>query len=128
MKTERCLSNKAAYNWLKKFPQGRFKIVDEDRSGRPVLIATKSTEQQVEGLILADRRVTINSIATAIGCFHGLACSLMHDRLNFQKVCKQHLGGKQFADDDDVEHKDLQRMKQKPKEFYAAKIGTMIKR
>ncbi|GFQ80529.1 uncharacterized protein TNCT_449351 [Trichonephila clavata] len=72
------------YNWMKTFSQGRSKIVD-DQGGRPVLIVTKSTEQQVEEFIRADRRVTIDSISTAIRCSHGLAYSIMHDRLNFQK-------------------------------------------
>jgi hypothetical protein len=28
-------------------------------------------------------------VATALGCSHGLACSIMHDRLKFRKVCTQ---------------------------------------
>ncbi|GFY11455.1 hypothetical protein TNCV_3182931 [Trichonephila clavipes] len=40
-------------------------IVDEDRSGRPVLIATKPTEQQVEELVRADRRGRIDRIPMA---------------------------------------------------------------
>ncbi|GBN02036.1 Mariner Mos1 transposase [Araneus ventricosus] len=41
---------------------------------------------------------------------------------------KQHLGGKHFADDDDVQHEVLLWMRQQPKEFYAAGIGALIKR
>ncbi|GFT08374.1 hypothetical protein TNCV_3423281 [Trichonephila clavipes] len=119
-----------------------------------VLIATNSTEQQVEELIRAERRVTNDSIATAIGCYHGLACNIMYDRLNFQKVCarrvnrqltverrkknrmgicfhlfgpqKQHLVGKQFADDDDIQHDVPLRMMQQHKEFYAAGIKDLL--
>jgi hypothetical protein len=29
----------------------------------------------------------IDSVATALGCSHGLAYSIMHDHLKFQKVC-----------------------------------------
>jgi hypothetical protein len=36
---EKCLSRKAVHNWVDKFAQGRSKVVDEDRSGRPVQIA-----------------------------------------------------------------------------------------
>ncbi|GFX82181.1 hypothetical protein TNCV_4398401 [Trichonephila clavipes] len=67
--------------------QGRFKIVNEDRSERRVLIATKSNWQQVGELIRADRRVTIDSIGTAIRCFHGFPYGIIQDRLNFRKVC-----------------------------------------
>ncbi|GBL90061.1 hypothetical protein AVEN_135431-1 [Araneus ventricosus] len=41
---------------------------------------------------------------------------------------KQHLGGKHFADDDDVQHDVLLWMGQQPKEFYAAGIGALLKR
>jgi transposase len=36
---EKCLSRKAVHNWVDKFAQGRSKVVDEHRSGRPVQIA-----------------------------------------------------------------------------------------
>lgn len=84
---EKCLSRKAVYNWVEKFSQGRSKVVDDRRSGRPVQISTDATLRRVEEMIRTDRRVTIDSIATAIGCSHGLAYELMHDRLNFRKVC-----------------------------------------
>ncbi|GBO46688.1 hypothetical protein AVEN_43120-1 [Araneus ventricosus] len=41
---------------------------------------------------------------------------------------KQHIGGKHFADDDDVQHEVLLWMRQQPKEFYAAGIGALIQR
>jgi hypothetical protein len=43
--------------------------------------------QQVEELIRADRRITIDSVATALGRCHSLAYNIMHDRLKFLKVC-----------------------------------------
>jgi hypothetical protein len=43
----------------------------------------------VEELIQADRRITIDSVTTALRCSYGLACSIMDDRLKFRKVCSQ---------------------------------------
>jgi hypothetical protein len=83
------LSRKAFRNWIEKFSQGRSKVADDDRPDRPVEIATEATVQRVEELIRADRRITIDSVATALGCSHGLAYSIMHDRLKFRKVCTQ---------------------------------------
>jgi hypothetical protein len=77
----KCLSCKTVHKWVEKFSQGRSKV-----AGRPVEIATEATVQWVEELIWADR-ITINSAATALGCTHGLAYSIMHDHLKFQKVC-----------------------------------------
>jgi hypothetical protein len=42
--------------------------------------------QRVEELLRADKRM-IESVATALWCSHGLAYSIMHDHLKFQKVC-----------------------------------------
>jgi ribosomal protein S25 len=60
---------------------------EDARPGRPVEIATEATVQRVEKLIRVDRRITIHSAATALGCSHGLAYSKLHDRLKFRKVC-----------------------------------------
>jgi hypothetical protein len=42
--------------------------------------------QRVEELIWADSRM-IDSVATALGCSHGLAYSIVDDHLKFWKVC-----------------------------------------
>jgi hypothetical protein len=75
----KCLSRKAVHNWVEKFSEGRSKVVNDGRPDRPITIAKDSTVQQVEGLIRADRRIKIESVATALGCSHGLAYSIMHD-------------------------------------------------
>jgi hypothetical protein len=69
----KCLSPKAIHNWVEKLSQGRSKVADDTQPGRPVEIALEATVQRVEELIRADRRITIDSEATALGCSHGLA-------------------------------------------------------
>jgi hypothetical protein len=54
------------------------KIEDEHRAGRPVEIAMPETLQRVEDIIRADRRVTVDTVATAIGCSRGQAYKMMH--------------------------------------------------
>jgi transposase len=83
----KCLSRKSVHDWVEKFSQGRFKVADDARLGHPVEIATEATVQRLEELIRADRRITMHSVATALGCSHGLAYSIMHDRLKFRKGC-----------------------------------------
>jgi transposase len=80
----KCLSRKAVHNYVEKCSQGRSKFADDARLGRPVEIATEATVQWVEELIRADRRITIDSVATALGC--SLAYSIMHDCLKFRGV------------------------------------------
>jgi len=55
--------------------------------GRPVEIATPVTLRCVEDIIRADRRVTIDAVATTICCSHGQTYNMMRERLGFQKVC-----------------------------------------
>jgi transposase len=85
----KCLSRKAVHNWVKKFSQGHSKVADDTELGHPVEIVSEATVQQVEELIRADRRITTGSVAVALGCSHGLAYSIMLDRLKFHKVCAQ---------------------------------------
>jgi hypothetical protein len=49
------------------------KVADDAQPGRPVEIVTEATVQQVEELIGADRKISIDNVATALGCSHGLA-------------------------------------------------------
>jgi transposase len=62
------LSRKAVHSWVEKFSQGRSKFTDDDGRDRPVKIAREETVQRVEELIRADRRITTDSVATALGC------------------------------------------------------------
>ena len=83
---DKCLSRKAVHSWVEKFSQGRSKIVDEIRSGRPVEIATEASVQRVKEMIRADRRVTIDcSICNRVLTWYGI----VHDRLKFKKVCSR---------------------------------------
>jgi hypothetical protein len=73
------LSRKAVHNWVKKFSQGRSKVIDDARPGWPVEIVAEETVEQMEELIRAERRIMIDSVTTALGCSHNLAWSIMHD-------------------------------------------------
>jgi TATA-box binding protein (TBP) (component of TFIID and TFIIIB) len=66
---------KAVHNWVEKFSQGRSKVTDDVQEGRTVETATEVTVQWVEESIRADRRIMIDSVATTLGCSHGLSYS-----------------------------------------------------
>jgi ribosomal protein S25 len=73
------------------FSLGRSEVADNVRQVHLVKIVTEATVQRVEELIRAERRITIDSVATPLGYPHGLAYvyGIMHDRLKFRKVCAQ---------------------------------------
>jgi ribosomal protein S25 len=87
----KCLWRKAVHNWVEKFSQERSKVAVDARPGRHVEIVTEATVQWVEELIRTDRMVTIDSVATALGCSHGLAYNIMRDHLKFRNVCARWL-------------------------------------
>jgi len=86
---EHCLSCQAIHNWVQRFSEGRTSIEDEHRAAWPVEIAMLETLQRVEDIIRAERRVTVDAVATAIGCSRGQAYNMMHEGLGFHKVCSR---------------------------------------
>jgi hypothetical protein len=82
----RCLWSKALHNLVEKFSQGLSKFDGDIRPGRPVETAAEATVQRLEKLTRADRRITIDSVATALQCSNGFAYSIIHDRLKIRKV------------------------------------------
>jgi hypothetical protein len=83
----KCLLCKAVHNWVDKFSQGCLKVTDDAQPGRPVEIATEATVWWVEELVHGDRKIMIDNVATMLGCSRGLAYSILHDFLEFWKVC-----------------------------------------
>jgi hypothetical protein len=77
----KCLLCKAVRNWVEKFSQGHSKFADDAGLGHPVEIVTEVNVQDMEELMRTDKRIMIDSITTALGCAHGLAYSIVHDRL-----------------------------------------------
>jgi hypothetical protein len=71
----KCLSSKAIHSWVGKFSHGRSKVADDARQDCSIEIATEATVQLVEKLIC----ITIDSVATALGCSSDSAYSIMHD-------------------------------------------------
>jgi len=74
---------------VQKLSEGRTSIEDKHGAGLPVEIATPETLQRVEDTIRADRRVTVDAVATAVGCSRGQAYNTMHEGLGFHKVCSR---------------------------------------
>jgi hypothetical protein len=64
----KCLSRKAFHDWVEKFSQRISKVADDSRRGRPVETVTEATMQRVGKFIRADRRITIDSVATGQMC------------------------------------------------------------
>jgi hypothetical protein len=51
--SEKCLSRQAVYNWVQKFLEGRTRIEEEHRVGRPTEIGDKACVNAVETSFVA---------------------------------------------------------------------------
>jgi hypothetical protein len=68
------------------FKTDRKSAMDAKRSGRPSTSTAGEKREEVRAIILHDRRVTIDEIASQLGISQVSACSLVHDNLGFHKV------------------------------------------
>ncbi|GBN90871.1 hypothetical protein AVEN_270661-1 [Araneus ventricosus] len=80
----------------------------------------------LQNVVLVDQ-TDGDSLGLSLGCKVD-SVALTNQSFHLFGPLKQHLGGKHFVDDDDVQHEVLLWMRQQPKEFYAAGIGALIKR
>ena len=76
--------------WQNMFRNGRESCDDATRSGRPVTSTTDAVVVAVEQLIMQDRRITVDEIAAAMGISHGTAHTILHEKLNMNKVSACH--------------------------------------
>ena len=77
------------YEWVERFQNGRQNVTDENRSGRPVDVATETVKQQIEQRIRDYRQVTIDEIAVELNMSHSSGYNIVHDDLGYRKVCSR---------------------------------------
>ena len=83
---EECPSYATVVRWKRNFQTGHMSLTDEPRSGRPLVTDELATVKKVEDLILADRRVTIQTIIQETGLSSGGVRKIIHEELHMSKV------------------------------------------
>jgi len=81
------MSRKSVSVWCTKFNSGRESVEDEARSGRPISTSTAETIDAVEKLLRSDRRLKIREMATQLDLPKTTVHEIVHEKLNFRKVC-----------------------------------------
>ncbi|UYV79154.1 hypothetical protein LAZ67_17001276 [Cordylochernes scorpioides] len=73
---EATLDRSNVYRWYKMFSEGREDVNDEERAGRPSTSTTDEKINEVEKMILANRRITVREVAEdlniSIGSCHSI--------------------------------------------------------
>jgi len=81
-----CFRRKNVYKWAKLFKEGRRSVEDEDRPERPTEVRYPELMKSVNGLVLSNRRVTVDDIAWTLSLSFGTAYKIVHDDIGYCKV------------------------------------------
>ncbi|XP_053459236.1 protein GVQW3-like [Nycticebus coucang] len=82
---DNAMKKTAVYKWIKRFSEGRERVTDEERSGRPVTSRTDENIEKIRRIVRQNRRLTVRSIADQVNI----------DRETVRKILTQNLGMRQ---------------------------------
>ncbi|UYV69704.1 hypothetical protein LAZ67_7000325 [Cordylochernes scorpioides] len=80
------LDRSNVYPWYKMFSEGREDVNDEERAGRPSTSTTDEKINEVEKMILANRRITVREVAEDLNISIGSCHSIFINDLGTRRV------------------------------------------
>ncbi|UYV78693.1 hypothetical protein LAZ67_16002432 [Cordylochernes scorpioides] len=83
---ETTLDRSNVYRWYKMFSEGRENVNDEERAGRPSTSTTEEKINEVEKMILANRRITVREVAEELNISIGSCHSIFINDLGMRRV------------------------------------------
>ncbi|UYV68939.1 hypothetical protein LAZ67_6001728 [Cordylochernes scorpioides] len=83
---EATLDRSNIYWWYKMFSEGREDVNDEERAGRPSTSTTDEKINEVEKMILANRRITVREVAEDLNISIGSCHSIFINDLGMRRV------------------------------------------
>lgn len=87
---EAAMKKMQVYGWHKHFCDGRARVNDDLRSGRPSTSRNDKNIDRVRNVVRSDRRKSIQQISAEVGISVGSVHGILHEDLNMHYVC-QHL-------------------------------------
>ena len=80
------MSQKNVYKWYKDFKEGRERVDDLERSGRPSTSTDDQHVNKVKEIVLKNRRLTVEDLTDMIGISEGSVKTILKDHLGLRKV------------------------------------------
>jgi hypothetical protein len=84
---DNAVSHIDVYEWIEMFKIGCMSVTDAERLGHLTTATTARNEERAREQILQNRRATVDDIAKQPNISIGSAYSVVHDNLQFHKVC-----------------------------------------
>ena len=84
---EETMSRSHAFEWHKRFKEGREEVEDDPRSGRPSTSRTADNIERVKQMVRANRRLTVRMIAEELSINKDTVWSIITENLEMHKVC-----------------------------------------
>jgi histone-lysine N-methyltransferase SETMAR len=73
--------------WAAEFKRGRTSLEDDPREGRPKSATAPEIIEQLQGMVLDDRRMKVCEIAETIGVSKERVGYILHEELDIRTVC-----------------------------------------
>ena len=81
------ISKATFYRWFRRFYKRNEQVEDEPRSGAPKNARKEENIQEVEKLVLKDRRSSVRMISEVVGISVGTVDTILTNNLKLHKVC-----------------------------------------
>lgn len=81
------MGRSSVFDWHKLFREGRERVEDDDRSGRPSTSKSEDNVSRVRKLLNEDRRMTVRTISENLGIPQTTVFEIVTENLNMRKVC-----------------------------------------
>ncbi|UYV66216.1 hypothetical protein LAZ67_4000839 [Cordylochernes scorpioides] len=109
---------------------GRQNVHDDERSGRPVTATDNAAVADVRNVVKADRRVTIDEMMIRLPPGIEIGRSSIGTIIDFHlfPALKLHLGGKHFANDDEVQAETNHWLRRQDTAWYNSGIKNLLQR
>ena len=81
------MNRASAFEWLKRFKDGRGSVRDDERCGKSKEVNTPELIGQIKNFMDKDRRVSIETISAQFDVIVGSVHIIIREELKMQKIC-----------------------------------------